>query len=49
MVNGFVSLISISDNLLLVYRKVTEFYILTMKDHKEKLGKQSHLPCHQKE
>ena len=25
------------------------FYILTMKDQKKKLGKQSHLPLHQKE
>ena len=24
-------------------------YILTIKDHKDKLGKQSHLPSHQKE
>ena len=29
-------------------QKSLHFYMLTMKDQKEKLGKQSHLPLHQK-
>jgi len=33
----------------LIHRNQLHFYILTMKDQKEKLGKQSHLPSHQKE
>ena len=32
----------------LIDRKLLHFYILTMKDQKEKLGKQSHLLSHQK-
>ena len=33
----------------LIHRKLLHFYILTTKDQKEKLRKQSHLPSHQKE
>ena len=33
----------------LIHRYLLHFYILTMKDQNEKLGKQSHLPLHQKE
>ena len=33
----------------LIDRKLLHFYILTMKDQKEKLGKQSYLPSQQKE
>ena len=33
----------------LMSRNLLHFYTLTMKDHKEKLRKQSYLPSHQKE
>ena len=33
----------------LIHRTLLHFYILTTKDQKEKLRKQSHLPSHQKE
>ena len=33
----------------LIHTNQLNFYILTKKDQKEKLGKQSHLPLHQKE
>ena len=33
----------------LIQRNLSIFYTLTMKDHKEKLRKQSHLPSQQKE
>jgi len=33
----------------LIHRNQKHFYILTMKDQKEKLDKQSHLPSHLKE
>ena len=32
----------------LIQRNQLHFYIITMKDQKEKLGKQSHLSSHQK-
>ena len=32
-----------------ITQKSLTFYTLTMKNHKEKLGKQSHLPSHQRE
>ena len=32
----------------LIHKNLLHFYTLTMKDQKEKLGKQSHLPLHQK-
>ena len=33
----------------LIHISQLHFYILTMKDQKEKLGKPPHLPLHQKE
>ena len=33
----------------LIHRNLLHSYILTMKDQKKKLSKQSHLPSHQKE
>ena len=33
----------------LIHRSQLHFYILTMKDQKEKSGKQSLIPLHQKE
>ena len=33
----------------LIHRNRWHFYTLTMKDKKEKLGKQNHLPLHPKE
>ena len=33
----------------LIHRNQLHFYILTTKDHKEKLGEQSHLPSYPKE
>ena len=38
-----------SQDTKLIHRNQLYFYILTMKEQKEKLGKQSHLPSHQKE
>ena len=38
-----------SQDTKLAHRNQLHFYILTMKDQKEKLGKQSHLPLHLKE
>ena len=38
-----------SQDTKLIHRKRWHFYTLTMKDQKENLGKQSHLPSHQKE
>ena len=32
-----------------IHRNLLHFYMLTMKDQKEKFKKQSHLPLHQKE
>ena len=33
----------------LIHRNPLHFYMLTMKDQKEKFNKQSHLPMYQKE
>ena len=39
------NLIKLQDKKL-IHRNMLHFYILTMKDKKEKLRKQSHLPLH---
>ena len=36
-------------NKKLIHRNILHFYMLTMKNQKEKLRKQSHLPLQQKE
>ena len=38
-----------SQDTKLIHRNQLYFHILTIKDQKEKLEKQSHLPFHQKE
>ena len=46
-VNGHSGLVTLQDTKL-VHRNQLHFYTLTMKYQKEKLGKPSHIPSHQK-
>ena len=46
LINEFVEVAGYTQ---LIHQNLLHFSILTMKDQEEKLKKQPHLPCHQKE